>query len=48
MVYWEYDSDPMYSVYTIDGYDRAMGFKVRPVKDKKNMPNDFPEWQDKQ
>ena len=30
-----------------NGYDRAKGFKVRPVKDKKNMPNDFPEWQNK-
>lgn len=30
-----------------NGYDRADGFKVRPVKDKKNMPEDFPEWQEK-
>ena len=29
-----------------NGYDRADGFKVRPVKDKKNMPEDFPEWQE--
>lgn len=29
-------------------HPRCQGFKVRPVKDKKNMPNDFPEWQDKQ
>lgn len=30
-----------------NGYDRADGFKVRAVKAKKDMPNDFPEWQDK-
>ncbi len=30
-----------------NGYPRAQGMKVRPVKDKKNMPEDFPEWQDK-
>ena len=47
MAYWEYDPEPFWATYTTDGYDRAMGFKVRPVKDKKNMPNDFPEWQNK-
>ena len=31
-----------------NGKHRCNGYKVRPVKDKKNMPNDFPEWQDKQ
>ncbi len=30
-----------------NGHTRANGYKVRPVKDKKNMPNDFPEWQNK-
>lgn len=30
-----------------NGHQRANGYKVRPVKDKKNMPNDFPEWQNK-
>lgn len=28
-------------------YDRCFGFKVRAVKAKKDMPNDFPEWQNK-
>ena len=28
-------------------YDRAMGFKVRAVKAKKDMPEKFPEWQNK-
>lgn len=34
-------------MYDKNGYDRADGFKVRAVKAKKDMPNDFPEWQDK-
>ena len=36
-----------YNFYAKNGYDRADGFKVRAVKAKKDMPNDFPEWQDK-
>lgn len=31
MLYYEY--------YARNGYDRANGYKVRPVKDKKNIPN---------
>ena len=38
---------PDFVLHNLNGYDRAFGFKVRPVKDKKNMPEDFPEWQDK-
>ena len=36
-----------YNFYAKNGYDRADGFKVRAVKAKKDMPNDFPEWQNK-
>ena len=43
---WAWMPD-LYYFYEPNGYDRAKGFKVRPVKDKKNMPDDFPEWQDK-
>lgn len=35
------------NMYDKNGYDRADGFKVRAVKAKKDMPNDFPEWQNK-
>ena len=38
---------PDFVLHNLNGYDRAFGFKVRPVKDKRNMPEDFPEWQDK-
>lgn len=41
--YWEEGS----SMWAENDYDRCFGFKVRPVKDKKNMPEDFPEWQEK-
>lgn len=34
-----------YNFYANNGYDRADGFKVRAVKAKKDMPDDFPEWQ---
>lgn len=36
-----------YNFYAKNGYDRADGFKVRAVKAKKDMPNDFPDWQNK-
>ena len=35
------------NMYDKNGYDRADGFKVRAVKAKKDMPNYFPEWQNK-
>ena len=35
-----------YGAQANDHY-RTNGFKIRPVKDKKNMPEDFPEWQEK-
>ena len=39
---------PDFALGTImNGYNRSIGMKVRPVKDKKNMPEDFPEWQEK-
>ena len=41
--YWEDGS----SMWAENDYDRCFGFKVRPVKDKKNMPDDFPDWQNK-
>ncbi|HIY88114.1 MAG TPA: hypothetical protein H9824_05355 [Candidatus Bacteroides pullicola] len=39
---------PDFALGTVwNGYNRCIGMKVRPVKDKKNMPEDFPEWQNK-
>ena len=37
----------MFNGQMINHYDRAAGFKVRAVKAKKDMPEKFPEWQNK-